>query len=382
MKSPNIKLSRYLIPAVFLLSIVIAVMLLLSRPQAKTADAREVARLIDTLTVQTGSHSPTIPVFVRATTPNHASLRASVTADVARLLAHKGAVVEAGDTVIELDDREAQLAVKQRQADLQENQSQIDAEILKHENELYVIRNDKGERAKHNRDQIIKSHKIRLRGLQAKRLRAESALELARLDLQRTRIKSPFAARVTRLHVSIGDRVRPGDKLIDLFERQAIELTGPVPGRYIPVIQTALDNRQTLIGKGHINGQAIEATLARLSGEVNAGTGGVDAIFEINVETGMVQLGRSIKLELTLPPADDTFIVPNTALYGIDTVYKIEQQRLKAVPVVRLGDYPTKDNLAYSLVSSNGISNGDILLTTQLPNAVENLLVKPANTEQ
>ena len=381
MKSPKTKLSRYLIPAVFLLSIVIAVMLMLSRPQAKTADAREVARVIDTLAVQTGTHSPTIPVFVRVTTPNHASLRASVTADVAKLLALKGAIVETGETVIELDDREAVLAVKQRQADLQETQSQIDAEKLSHENRLYVIRNDKGERAKHNREQIIKSHKIRLRGLDAKQLRAQSALELARLDLQRTKISAPFAARVTQLHVSVGDRVRPGDKLIDLYERQAIELTGPIPSRYIPILQTALDQQQTLLGKGYINGQPFEAQLVRLGGEVNSGTGGVDAIFKLNTESSIVQLGRSIKLEVTLPPTEDTFIVPNTALYGVDTIYKVEQQRLKATPVIRLGDYPGSDNIAYSLVASSEINSGDILMTTQLPNAVENLLVKPASAD-
>jgi RND family efflux transporter MFP subunit len=374
-------LPRLFVPGLFLLSIVIAVILVLTKPQAKTADAREVARTIDTLTVDTGSFAPTVPVFVRVTTPNHASLRAAVTADVMQLLALDGTVVDAGQMIMLLDDREAALAVKQREADLQEASSQIDAENLQHENELYVIRNDKGESAKHNREQIIKSHKIRLQGLQAKKLRASSALELAKLDLQRTQIKAPFAGQITAVHVSVGDRVRPGDKLIDLYDREAIELTGSIPARYLPSIQSALSNKHGLSAIGIVNGQPVTAMLERLSGEVNAGSGGVNAIFSLSNKNGSLQLGRSLKLDLKLPPVDNAVVIPNTALYGMDTIYKVSDRRLKSVPVSRRGDYPDRDGIPHSVIASPHINSGDIIMTTQLPNAVENLLVNPASSQ-
>jgi multidrug efflux pump subunit AcrA (membrane-fusion protein) len=202
MNKSRSRLSRIIIPGVLLLSVALAVVLVLTKPQAKTADAREVARDIDTLTATPGSHAPTVPVFVRVTTPNHASLRAAITADVVKLLALEGDRVKSGEPIILLDEREAELAVKQREADLQEAISQIEAEKLEHEKQLFVIRNDKGERARQNREQIIKSHKIRLQGLEARKLRAASALELARLDLQRTRITAPFSGQITAVHVS------------------------------------------------------------------------------------------------------------------------------------------------------------------------------------
>ena len=374
MNSSSRTLSRILIPGLLLVSVTVAVSLVLTKPQAKTADAREVARRIDTLTVKTGSFAPTVPVFARVTTPNHADLRASVTADVSQLLALEGSIVEPGQVIMLLDDREAELEVKQRQADLQEAQSQIDAELLRHENELYVIRNDEGERARHNREKIIKSHEIRLQGLRAKKLRATSALELAQLDLERTRIKAPFSGYITNVHVSVGDRVRPGDQLIELFDRDAIELTGSLPARYIPSIQSAL--------KIEVNGQTVKARLSRLSGEVNSGSGGIDAIFSLTEQTDFLQLGRSLKLDLNLPAVDNALIIPNTALYGMDTVYKIVGQRLKTTPVTRQGDYSDQGPIAKSLVVSADIQDGDIIMTTQLPNAVENLLVKPVSPSQ
>ena len=382
MNIPRSRLSRIIIPGVLLLSVVMAVVLVLTKPQAKTADAREIARAIDTLTIEPGSYSPTVPVFVRVTTPNHASLRAAITADVIKLVALDGDRVESGEPIIQLDDREAKLAVKQREADLQEALSQIEAEKLEHEKRLFVIRNDKGERARQNREQIIKSHKIRIQGLEAKKMRASSALELARLDLQRTRITSPFAGQITAVHVSVGDRVRPGDQLVEVFDREAIELTGSIPARYLPAIQSELNIDHELLAHGQVNANQIKARLQRLSGEVNPGSGAVNAIFTLDGNTDFLQLGRSLKLDLSLPAVKNSIVIPNTALYGMDKVYKVIDQRLKGIAVTRLGDFPDRDGLAHSLIMSPEIQPGDRLMITQLPNAVDNLLVNPADNKK
>jgi hypothetical protein len=121
--------------------------------------------------------------------------------------------------------------------------------------------------------------------------------------------------------------------------------------------------------------------LERLSGEVNAGSGGVNAIFSLSNKNGSLQLGRSLKLDLKLPPVDNAVVIPNTALYGMDTIYKVSDRRLKSVPVSRRGDYPDRDGIPHSVIASPHINSGDIIMTTQLPNAVENLLVNPASSQ-
>jgi hypothetical protein len=184
------------------------------------------------------------------------------------------------------------------------------------------------------------------------------------------------------VHVSVGDRVRPGDQLIELFDRDAIELTGALPSRYLPGIQSALKNNHILTARGLVNDQPVKASLSRLSGEVNPGSGGIDAIFSLTEQADFLQLGRSLKLDLNLPPIDNALIIPNTALYGMDTVYKVVGQRLKAVRVIRQGDYSDHDPIAKSLVVAADINDGDVIMTTQLPNAVENLLVKPVSPSQ
>ena len=66
----------------------------------------------------------------------------------------------------------------------------------------------------------------------------------------------------------------------------------------------------------------------------------------------------------------------------MNTVYKVVGQRLKAIPVTRQGDYADHDTIAKSLIVAADIQDGDVIMTTQLPNAVENLLVKPVSPSQ
>lgn len=382
MTPSNSSLSRILIPASLLLAIIIAVVLFFTKPQAKTALTLETARPVEVLSAQPGAFRPTVPVFVKVTTPNHANLRASVTADVKRLITLQGTSVNKGDELVLLDDREALLAVKQRQADVQEVRSQIDAEDLKHKNAIYVIANDKGKRAIHNREQIIKGHEIRLSGLQAKRLHATTALQLAQLDLERTRIIAPFSGQVTQVHVATGDRVRVGDKIIDLYDHSTMELTGSIPQRYIQLLQKALNQQTVLHAHGLLNEHSIQAQLSRLSAEVSVRSGGIDAIFAINKGAEHLQLGRSLKMYLELQVVENAFVLPDTALYGSSTIYKIEKQRLKAVTVSRLGDFNPTTSQRQILVTSQEIKAEDVILITQLPNAIENLLVTIVNDDQ
>lgn len=370
---------RWLFPLVLLLAIIIAVILIATKPSAKTAGAAEAARRVDTITVSTGQYAPTVPLYVKVTTPYHSRLRASITADVKQVITLQGSLVKKDDILIELDDREARLVKQQRQADVVDAQSQIDTELLNHKNELFVIRNDKGKRAEHNREQIIKGHQIRLKGLKAKLQHAKTSLELAELDLQRTRIPAPFDGQITRTQVSPGDRVRPGDILIEIFDRGSLELTGTIAQRYAAVVQQSLTQGHELTATTQWQGQSLTASLQRLTGDVDEQSGGLQAIFRIEKHSQQLSLGRSLRLQLQLPQIDNTFVVPNTAIFGTNRVYKIVDNRLKTVDVTRLGDFDTRNAVPSSLLQSQAITDGDILLKTQLPNAIENLLVSPAN---
>jgi len=379
MNSPSTFIRRYPIPVILASCAILAVGLWLTRPTQTPAEIVEKARAIDTIHVQTGSLSPSIPVFVTVTTPYHAQLRSSVTADVVRLDALEGTLVNIDDTLVQLDDKEPSLIVEQRRADVLEVRAQIAAEHNSHENELFVLGdlNKLTKLGKRNRQNIIKEHQIRLDRLNALLIRSQASLKLAELDLERTRIRSPFNGRVTKLHVSVGDRVRPGDAIIDVYDHQSMELRGPVATRYIATLQRAISDGIPLAGKLDLDGRLIEARLNRLGGEINNRSGSLDAIFRLDSSLTDIQLGRNVRLDLQLTPVDGAFAVPIDALYGTDTVYRVVDQRLQAVKVKRLGDYPPVNGKARVLLYAADVRDHDVIMVTQLPNAIAGLLVKP-----
>ena len=374
------RLSKQIIPVLFILAITIAFLLYFTRPDSPPAVSNEKVRTIEYLSINSDSYSASIPLFAQVTTPHHAHIKSAITADVVQLHRFVGQSVTRDSLLIQLDDREAKLVIEQRLADTHDLLAQINNENLEHENELYVIGNQQNKGSKHNREQIIKGHKIRLASLIARHQRANALLKLARLDLSRSQITAPFNGRITQLHVSAGDRVRPGDPLIDMYDDQAIELSGPVPIRYTNVLQQALDAGQNLQAMAVIKGKTIQAHLHRLSGQVSYGTGAIDAIFTITSDNPGILLGQQLALSLTLPPAEKSFTVPATALYGTDLVYKIVKNRLVAARVNVLGDYISDKPGQYLVLASDNISDGDLVMTTQLPDAIENLLVKLSTT--
>ena len=374
-------LLKWALPAVLLVAVAVAALLMYTRPATKVARSGEVARLVEAVWVQTGRHSPAIPIFAKVTTAHHAQIRAAITAEVKSTVAF-GERVRQGEVLVELDDGRARLIKQQRLADVAKAQSQIDAAQLRHQNELFVIRNDKGQRADHNRRQIIKGHEITLAGLRAQLLHAQAALSLAEIDLEKTRVISPFDGQVTQTHVSIGDRVRESDLLVEVFDENALELSGTLAQRYVGPVRQALDNQVLLKATAWPVDQSIErpieATLIRLGGDVDRQSGGITAVFRLDARHRL-PLGRSLKINLQLPQVDNSFVVPNTALYGTQTIYKIVENRLQAVSVKRLGDYVDDGKTPSSLLYSDGIRDGDLVLTSQLPNAITNLAVRTAN---
>ena len=67
-----------------------------------------------------------------------------------------------------------------------------------------------------------------------------------------------------------------------------------------------------------------------------------------------------------------------TALYNGRQVYRIEDGRLKALDVEVLGEAGGRvgDQAARLLVKSPTLKNGDLLMVTHLPNAVNGLKVE------
>lgn len=405
---------KWLLPIlIILLAILSFRVLTATRPQAPAQPISERSWSVHALTLAPQELQPEIELYGAVETPQMATLSAAVEADVIELTALEGQQVEAGDTLLRLDPRDVEISIRQQQAQLDSASAQIEAEKVRHrsdladlelQKELLALKESDLQRyrdlAKRNlvsQQQIdnaltalqerrltlnslreaINDHPHRLAQLNAEKARLEASLESLQLDLTRTHIKAPYAARVAQVHVARGDRVRNGDSLVDLYDLEQLEVRAQVPERLLSQLRPFIHNRgRDIIAHARLDGQPLKLRLDRLGATVASGKAGVDALFRFIDPPLIPEPGRSLSLALSLPPQPDLIALPPTALYGTDRVYKVVDSRLEPVQVQRIGQLTTAEGKDQILVQSERLQAGEQVITTQLPNAIAGLLVQ------
>ncbi|HEX6036457.1 efflux RND transporter periplasmic adaptor subunit, partial [Longimicrobium sp.] len=130
-------------------------------------------------------------------------LVAQVNGRIVGLPVREGDGVGGGQSVVALDGAEYQLAVEEAQAALRDAESKFrEATLFDHTIDDPEVRRER-EAASRTRS-----------GMET----AEVRLRRARLDLQRTRLASPFAGRIASLKVVPGQWVRQGDELMTIVD--------------------------------------------------------------------------------------------------------------------------------------------------------------------
>ncbi|MCP5151431.1 MAG: efflux RND transporter periplasmic adaptor subunit [Chromatiales bacterium] len=394
-----------------------AVALVKSKPQREPLAREERAWVVAARAVTPGTLSPTLTLYGRVDSPNVSHLRSGLEADVAAVEAREGDRVAAGQRLVRLDDRDARLALTQRRAEAADIEAQIRSETLRHEADLTLVSRDERllalardevarleplvrsrmasqtqldvarqqvERAARDlevRRLSVREHDARQAQLAARLNRARALVEAAELDLARTEIVAPFEGRVTEVAVAPGNRVRPGDPALTLYDLGAVEIRAQVPLQHLPAVRPRSEDGSETRAEALVDGVRVGAVLDRLSGEVAAGAAGADAIFEIRDGAEAVQLGRVVELLVTLPPQDDVVALPFEALYGRDRVFRVVGERMEPVSVERVGERRAAGGGAEVLVRGAELAAGDRVVVTQIPSASAGLRVRVARTD-
>lgn len=409
----NARLLKMILPLV-ILGVAIAGFMLFkaTRAVAPPVVAQEKSWRVNVIEVTPKSLTPSLLLYGTVEAPQQAEIRAAVTADVAQIGIREGQTVAAGDLLVMLDNRDLTLSLRQREADFQEIAAQIASERARHaanrealsrEQALLQLAERAVARAKNlnarkmtsesavdealqaiekqalalNIRQLeVDDHAARLAQLQARRARAEALRDQARLDLTRAKITAPFAGRVVQAPVAVGDRVRPGDLLLEMYPVDDLEIRAQLPFRALSAVHAALMADQPLPATATVDGQRIVAQLDRLGGETGRNTGGLDALFQVTAGAERLILGRVLTLLMDLPLEDNVVALPFEALYGLDRVYRLEDGRMAAVTVERVGEQRDAEGQVRVLARSPDLQAGDRIITTQLPNAITGLKVE------
>lgn len=397
--------------------VTIAILLVfkLLQPEPPIKKNEEKSWVVQTHQLVGGAKSPQLELYGQVESPYTTIITAAISADVSVLIANEGERVMKGQRLLKLDEVDVQLALQQRTSDVAELEAQISSEKSRYQNDLEALkleqslvslaekklaREEKTSKANLTsqssydtqkqalqsqklalkaRQLAVADHPARLAQLEARLAQKRAQLQQAETDLSRATISAPFEGIILSTNVSPGERVRPGEELLKLYSTENLELRAQLPQRFIATIQQALQQHGGLTATARVNNKNLSLTLSRISGTLAQTGVGVDALFEVAAkDAGAFIMGDVLEIILTLPPINNVYSVPVSALYGTDRIYKVENSRLSAVKVEKMGG-KIKQGRQYLLVQSDKLKAGDEVITTQLPHAVSGMKVEIRN---
>lgn len=409
------KRSTVLAILVVLVTVLLILIFKFSQSQPPLKKQVEKTWIVQTQLLSGGEKIPQLKLYGRVESPFNVTLTASITADVQSLPVRQGQYVNKGELLLNLDTSDVQSVLEEKIASMAELDAQIELENNRYKNDLAALKLEKSlvllvekklsREQKTSRSNLtsqssldtqkqaleqqrlaykvrqlsVADHPARLAQLQAKRWRSQVLVQQAKKNLQRARIIAPYNAVILATRVAPGERVRPGESLLDIYAVDELEIHAQIPNKYIHTIRQALVDNQLLQAVRHSATGKERFALRWLSGQVADDGSGVDAIFTVAPgQAKTLLINETIALTLYLPALPDTFRVPVASIYGSRRIYLVKQGRLKAVTVTIVGNQ-FKDKKQYVLVQSKQLAANDQVITTQLPYALNGLKVKINN---
>ncbi len=292
-----------------------------------------------------------------------------------------GGVVAAGAVLVELDARDLDLAIVQREADVARAELRLLQERAEAESALRAWRELEGERPADalvlRQPQILDAEK----SLAA----ARAALEQDRLDRSRTRITAPVAGRVRSADVEIGQVVQPGQTLAVLFDLSAVEVRLPIPAGDaafldLPLTGAAADDAgPPVVLTTDFAGRRHEWTgrIVRTEGEIDRRTrqltlvARVEAPFVVQGERPPLLVGAFVQARIQGRTFADVVALPRAALRPGDQVWVVDAEhrlRRRDVEVLRA----ERDRI----VLRSGVQHGETVCISQLETFTDDMPVR------
>ena len=405
-----------LLPVVIILvTLLLLVIFKLLQPEPPVKDQEEKTWTVQTAQLADGKKSPQLELYGQVESPHTATITSIINADVKSLDVNEGQHVTQGQLLITLDDTDAKLALDDRTSYVAELEALIDSEKNRYKNDTAALKLEKSlvalaekklareektsktnltsqssfdsqKQALHNqklalntRQLSVTDHPARLAQLEARLSRNRALAQQAQNDLMRASVISPFDGIVLKTMVSPGERVRPGEVLLEIYATDQVELRAQLPQKFIAIIKESLADQIELTASVKTEASEHTVSLSRISGSIANGGHGVDALFVIDSEElDTLTIGDTLEMTLDLPAIDNVFSVPVSSIYGTSRIYRVEDERLVAVEVEKLGRQ-YREGKQFILVASEKLQAGDEIITTQLPHAFNGLKVEIHN---
>lgn len=295
-----------------------------------------------------------------------------------------GGFFRRGETLLEIDRRDYQLAVTGARAQI----AQAQVALAREEAEAAVARAEWSELGRGEADPLV-LREPQLAEARARVAAAEAALAKAELDLERATVTAPFKGRVRATRVDLGEFVNRGTPLAVLYSVDAAEIRLPVPDpelEFLDLPQSPAGGagpRVELVTEFAGGRRSWSGRIVRTEGEIDPQTrmvylvARVDDPYGLETETATpLAVGLFVQATIEGRTFEQVVRLPRETLRGSSTVAVVDRDdrvRLRPVEVLRSG--------ADHVVINGGLARGERVLLSNLDALVDGMRVRVADRE-
>ena len=404
--------------AILMAAILASFSIFATAPAPVIQETLEKAWPVSTMNVAPEELAPVFNTFGRVESNNIAELRTDVIAAVANIYVREGQWVEEGELLMELRKEELQLRVNEKAADLAQQKAQLSSvnteySLLKNTSSHFESVWELSQKKLKRQEELLEKRMIsqsmlddaiqvsgqaaiayqmhvrvmadfpnRIAQQKARVDHAEAQWNQALINLDKADIRAPFSGPVLEVKVAVGDHSALSTPLVVMADDGEFVIRAPVPNIYAQRFRAYINNDLPIGSHAEIDGKMVKLELERLASDVKAGQSGLDAFFRVETfeQASLPEIGRIINMTVTLPTEEGVVALPVQSIYENDRIYQVQDDRLQAITVSRVGDYKTETGEYRVLVRSSSLEAGQTVITTQLPRAISGLLVAPIET--
>lgn len=370
-------LSRILVP-VFILALGVGAWVWLGKPVEEPKPQHQAPQKLETTRIELRRTSFPVILETQGTVRAHhtTTLTAQVSGTVKNVSSHfeDGAFFEKGDVLLELDpsdlagllvsseSRLARAEAALAQEDAKAKQARLNWEDIGYKEEPSPL--------------VLRVPQLKEANANVMAVKAD--LDQALRNLERAKIRAPFAGRVKTRMVGLGQSVGGTTPLGEIFATDYAEIRLPLSAAQIgfaklPAREEDAPVKVTLtdaLDSGAMP-HSWAAKIIRTEGTLDEASRELFTIARIDDPFGLVsgnpelRIGQPVRAAVEGIVLESVFVIPRSALRGVNRVYLIDRPALK----IQRTEVDPVWNTADFLVVRDGFKEGDWLATSRLPYA-------------
>jgi len=262
---------------------------------------------------------------------------------VTKIFFEPGAVVKAGDPLVQLNDApdRGDLANYQAQARWAETTLQRSSELAKHQYEARETVDQKQSQLDQARAQIIKTQAL----------------------IEQKQIRAPFSGQLGTRQIEVGQYLNPGARIVTLTDLSTLYVNFTLPSQMRAQISVG---QRVNVTADAFPGRTFSAEITTIEPQISADTRTMAIQATMPNPDDALLPGMFVNAAVVLPPQPDMTVLPETAvdytLYG-DSVYVIREdgKDAKGDPILKAVRTPIKTGVRWGnkVTILDGLNPGD-----------------------